>query len=96
MVQIVADVDQWGIDPLTVELFSDADTPTYTVKTIDVSLEGNPQILSADNYGTNQYWNLILIANALVHSSEMTSGMAVKLPIKQTKATVKKLIRTTI
>lgn len=96
MVQIVASTDQWGIDPLTVELFNDADTPQYTVKTIDAALEGNPQILSADNYGSNSYWNLILIANALIHPSEMTAGMAVRLPVKQAKAAVKKLTRTTI
>lgn len=96
MVQIVADVDQWGIDPLTVQLFDDADSAQYTVKTIDASLEGNPQILSDDNYGSNSFWNLILIANGLVHPSEMTAGMAVRLPIKQPKAAVKKLTRTNI
>ena len=31
MVQIVASVDQWGIDPLSVELFNDADSSQYTV-----------------------------------------------------------------
>jgi len=96
MVQIVASVDQWGIDPLSVELFNDADSSQYTVKTIDASMEGNPQLLSVDNYGSTQFWNLILIANALVHASEMKAGMTVKLPIKQARAAVKQLKRTTI
>lgn len=96
MVQAIASIDQWGIDPLTMQIFDDADATQFTVKTIDASLEGNPQILSADTYGSNSYWNLILIANALVHPSEMKAGMAVRLPIKQPKAAVKKLIRTTI
>lgn len=96
MVQIVASVDSWGIDPLTVGMFDDADSSKYTVKTIDASLEANPQIVSYDAYGSTVFWALILIANSLIHPSEMTAGTKLKLPIREPKTTVKKIQRTSI
>ncbi|WOL24362.1 tail sheath [Yersinia phage fHe-Yen9-02] len=96
MVQAIADVDQWGIDPLTESVYQDVDSSTYQERTISVALEGNPQRISFDAYGTNAYWRHILIANSLAHSSELVAGMKIRIPIKRPQPKNKKLVRTTI
>lgn len=96
MAETIAVIDKWGIDPLSVKAFEDVDNATYTSVRIDASLEGNPQMLSVRQYGTNAYWNLILIANGLVHPSELVAGMLVVIPTKRPSAAVKQVRRTQI
>ncbi len=97
MAETVAQIDRWGIDPLTMQVFDDVDT-SLVAKTlrIDASLEGNPQLISYKHYGTNAYWNLILIANGLVHPSELVAGMLIVLPQRRPRAPIKKVRRTEI
>lgn len=97
MAETTATIDKWGIDPLSVKAFDDVDASLInkTVR-IDASMEGNPQLLSHKTYSTNRYWNTILIANALVHPSEMLTGQLVVIPQRQTSAPIKKIKRTQI
>lgn len=83
MVQNDTAVDRWGIDPLKVEMFDQVDNSDSTLTTIDASMEGNPQLVSYKNYGSQSMWPHILVANALVHPSEFVAGMKVKLPVKR-------------
>ncbi|QZE59372.1 tail sheath [Erwinia phage pEa_SNUABM_2] len=97
MAETIGVIDKWGIDPLSMKLFDDVDAAqTGTSKRIDASIEGNPQLLSVDNYGSNVYWNFILVANALMHPSELKAGMLVVLPQKRPSAAIKKVKRTQI
>lgn len=91
------DIDKDGIDPLTMQIFDDVDVSTSVNKRIDAGMDGNPQMVSFKQFGNNGYWRHILIANALVHPSEMTAGMLVQIPIQRAKqSTNKKVVRTTI
>lgn len=97
MAETIGVIDKWGIDPLTMKLFDDVDAAqTGTSTRIDASMEGNPQLLSVNQYGSNMYWNFILVANALTHPSELTAGMLVLLPQKRPSAAIKKVKRTQI
>ncbi|AQT28606.1 hypothetical protein YOLOSWAG_125 [Erwinia phage vB_EamM_Yoloswag] len=96
MAESIADVDQWGIDPLTVQAFDDVDQSSFEQFRVNAALEGNPQLISFNKYGTNAYWNYILIANGMVHASEIKAGMTILLPIRRPKAAVKKLTQVTI
>lgn len=75
------EIDQWGIDPLSVQLFDQLDGSSSAPVTVTEAYEGDPQSLSAGYYGTVDYWILILIANALVHPSELEAGLRVILPV---------------
>lgn len=96
MAETTAVIDAWGIDPLTMKAFSDVDSALFDSIRIDASMEGNPQLLSYNQYGTNAYWHLILIANGLVHPSELVAGMLVALPRKAPSAAIKQIKRTQI
>lgn len=97
MAETIAVIDKWGIDPLTMKLFDDVDAAlTGVSKRIDASMEGNPQLLSVNQYGSNMYWNFILVANALMHPSELKAGMLILLPQKRPSAAIKKVKRTQI
>lgn len=96
MAQSFADVDKWGIDPLTVYDFEDVDRSDSVKITISAAFEGNSQMVSFKQYGTNAYWKYILIANGLVHDSELLAGMQIRIPIKRPQAAIKKFKRTTI
>lgn len=97
MAETIAVIDKWGIDPLTMKLFDDVDAAqTGASKRIDASMEGNPQLLSVNQYGSNMYWNFILVANALMHPSELKAGMLILLPQKRPSAAIKKVKRTQI
>lgn len=48
---------------------------------IDASLEGVPDLISWDNYGTHDYWWIIAIANQMVTpDTEIVSGMNLFVP----------------
>lgn len=97
MAETIATIDKWGIDPLTVKAFEDVDNSILSSNTrIDASMEGNPQLLSYKSYSTNRYWNLILIANALIHPSEMVAGQLVTIPQYRPSAAIKQVKRTQI
>ncbi|QZE58690.1 hypothetical protein pEaSNUABM28_00133 [Erwinia phage pEa_SNUABM_28] len=97
MAETIGVIDKWGIDPLTMKIFDDVDAAqTGTSERIDAALEGNPQLLSVNKYGSNGYWNFILIANALLHPSELKAGMLVVFPQKRPSAAIKKVKRTQI
>lgn len=97
MAETIGVIDKWGIDPLTMKVFDDVDTALYTTPTrIDASMEGNPQLLSHITYGSNANWALLLIANALVHPSEMTAGKLMAIPQKRPSSAIKKVKRTQI
>ncbi|EBY9527572.1 hypothetical protein D5P86_01150 [Salmonella enterica subsp. enterica serovar Infantis] len=97
MAETIANIDQWGIDPLSMKVFDDVDNSVYgTPQRIDVSLEGNPQLLSYNKYGTNANWVMLLVANGLIHPSEMTGGMLMAIPQKRPSAAIKQVKRTQI
>jgi hypothetical protein len=96
MAQTAGVIDRWGIDPLSVQAFDDVDGALYRTQRIDASLEGNPQLISANEYGTNSQWNLILIANALLHPSEVKGGQLLILPRRRPSNSKKQLKRTQI
>ncbi|QZE56326.1 hypothetical protein pEaSNUABM40_00130 [Erwinia phage pEa_SNUABM_40] len=97
MAETIAVIDKWGIDPLTMKVFNDVDEALYgPPKRIDASMEGNPQLLSHINYGTNANWVMLLIANSLVHPSEMVAGMQVAIPEKRPSQAIKQVKRTQI
>lgn len=97
MAETIAVIDKWGIDPLTMKVFDDVVDATYSNPTrIDASMEGNPQLLSYNKYGSNANWVMLLVANALIHPSEMTAGMLVALPQKRPSAAIKQVKRTQI
>jgi len=97
MAETIAVIDKWGIDPLTMKVFDDVDSAVYSNPIrIDASMEGNPQLLSHNTYGTNANWALLLIANALLHPSEMTAGMLMAIPMKRPSAAIKQVKRTQI
>lgn len=96
MVQTVANIDEWGIDPLTETIYTEVDESLYEERRISAALEGNPQRVSFDAYGTNAFWRQILIANNLCHPSEVVAGMLLRIPIKRPQASTKKLVRTEI
>ncbi|MEG0374002.1 MAG: hypothetical protein RR672_00075 [Raoultibacter sp.] len=97
MAETIATIDKWGIDPLSMKIFDDVDNAVYgNPVRIDASMEGNPQLLSHVKYGSNANWTLLLIANGLLHPSEMTAGMLVAVPMKRPSAPNKKLKRTQI
>lgn len=85
MVQITT--DRFGIDSLKDGEFDTVNASRYKEISIDESYEGNPQLVSFQQYGSNRYWRLILIANGLMHSSELKAGR-IKIPL----ATVNKSI----
>ena len=97
MAETIGTIDKWGIDPLTMKVFDDVDTALYNAPMrIDASMEGNPQLLSYIKYGTNANWILLLIANALIHPSEMEAGMLLAIPQKRPSAAIKQVKRTQI
>ncbi|QZE57337.1 tail sheath [Erwinia phage pEa_SNUABM_1] len=97
MAETIAVIDKWGIDPLTMKVFDDVDTAIYDNPVrIDASMEGNPQLLSHNKYGSNANWVLLLIANALLHPSEMQAGMLMAIPMKRPSAAIKQVKRTQI
>ncbi|QYW03094.1 hypothetical protein pEaSNUABM14_00134 [Erwinia phage pEa_SNUABM_14] len=96
MAETIANIDKWGIDPLSVSVFDDVDRSLFTTKRIDASMEGNPQLLSYKELSTNAYWRNILIANGWVHSSEMLAGALVAIPQPRPSAAIKQVKRTQI
>lgn len=88
--------DKYGIDPLVLEIFETVDNSNSVNVPIDISLEGNPQMVSTKQFGTNAYWRHILIANGLFHPSEMVAGMNIRVPIQRPKQAKKSVTRTTI
>jgi hypothetical protein len=74
-------VDKFGIDPLRDGMFDAVKTMTiakqYTVKAEE---HMNPQIVAFDNYGSTAYYEILLIANGLMHQSEFVSGLKIVIP----------------
>lgn len=87
MVQVTT--DKYGIDPLVDGEFDMVDSSQFREINIDDAMEGNPQLVSFQQYGSNRYWRLILIANGLAHSSELKAGR-VRVPISTVNKTIKK------
>lgn len=85
MVQVTT--DRYGIDPLIDGEFDTVNSSQYREISIDSSMEGNPQRVSFEQYGTNKYWRLILIANGLAHSSELKAGF-IKVPVSTVNKTI--------
>lgn len=96
MVQTTSGIDKFGLDPLTQAIFDEVDNSNSVNVLIDVSLEGNPQMVSHKRFGTNAYWRHILIANGLIHPSDLKAGMIIQIPIKRPVQPNKKIMRTTI
>lgn len=90
------DIDRWGIDPLTAEVFDQVDLGDAAKTTVTEAQAGDPQILSYMNYRTVNYWTHILIANALVHPSELVPGQVVLLPVQRVTAINKPTKTTTL
>lgn len=89
-------IDSFGRDALKETIFDDVDNSNSVNVRIDASMEGNPQMISFKQFGTNAYWRHILIANGLFHPSELVAGMLIKVPIKRPVQPIKRVTRTTI
>lgn len=87
-------IDEFGIDPLLDPLFHDVDSSVNKEQVIDASLEGNPQRLAYQHYGTSNKYDRILIANAMVHPSELVAGK-IKIP-SDTKLKRTRKVRTVV
>lgn len=96
MVQTTGGIDKFGLDPLTQPIFEEVDNSNSVNVLIDAGLEGNPQMVSHKQFGTNAYWRHILIANGLFHPSQLLAGMTIQIPIKRPVLPTKKIMRTTI
>lgn len=73
--------DAYGIDPLRDGMF-DAVKNMVIAKTYTVKAEEhkNPQIVAFDNYGSTAYYEILLIANGLMHQSEFVAGLKIVIP----------------
>lgn len=85
-------VDTYGIDPLRDGMFVAVDSVVEHKKhTITVDEDQNPQLVAHREYGNVNYYEVLLIANGMMHQSEFRSGKTIVVPTEfAAKASVKR------
>lgn len=79
-------IDEYGLDPLTDPLFEAVDSSVNKEITVDESLQGNPQKVAFNQYGSSSKFQFILAANGLAHPSELVAGrLKIPLSVSQKK-----------
>ena len=79
--------DEYGIDPLRDGVFSYVANMSKTrTHTVNAEEAGNPQLIAHDYYKNTDMYEVILIANGLMHSSEVVAGMTLIIPDRVAQA----------
>jgi hypothetical protein len=74
-------VDSYGIDPLRDGMFTAvASVVSYRKHLITADEDQNPQLVAHREFGNVNYYEVILIANGMLHQSEFTAGKTVVIP----------------
>lgn len=74
-------VDAYGLDALRDGMFTAVGTvEDYRNHLITADEDQNPQLVAHREYGNVNYYEVILIANGMMHQSEFTPGKIVKIP----------------
>lgn len=84
MKNVIADSDEYGIDPLSKDLLDEIlSIREYATIIIDAKYVSNPQLLSYDTYGDVELYYVILMYNGIGNSFTLDRGMKILLPNRE-------------
>lgn len=74
-------VDSMGIDPLKDTLVPKIQSiKTYKIHEITQDERGAPDLISVNEYGSDEFWWMIMSYNGLGSYSDITEGRSIKIP----------------
>lgn len=81
MKDVIADSDEYGIDPLSKDLLDEIlSIQEYATVIIDAKYVSNPQLLSYDRLGDVELYYIILMYNGIGNSFKLDRGMKILIP----------------
>lgn len=81
MKDVIADSDEYGIDPLSKDLLDEIlSIQEYATVIIDAKYVSNPQLLSYDLLGDVELYYIILMYNGIGNSFKLDRGMKILIP----------------
>lgn len=75
------EVDEFGIDPIRDKLVPEiAKIKSYTVHEVTQDERGAPDLISLREYGTDEFWWMILAYNGIGSFKKIVEGTRIRIP----------------
>lgn len=98
MKNVIADSDEYGIDPLSKDLLDEIlAIQEYATVIIDAKYVSNPQLLAYDRYGDVELYYVILMYNGIGNSFKLDRGMKILVPsFERVKEILSRRVKSTV